>query len=437
MTVSLTMDRSPTRHATVDPASVAKSPSNVTEDPLLFPADRDSPQHPAAAPLLARERTASPADDERVIDHQPGEEHATVTHTHPPPTRIAVMDGVTNTALAAVDDQVTNADPAAFSHQVTNTAPAAVSHQVTNTDPAAVNQPVTNTAPAAVSHQVTNTALAAVTDKVTNTAAPVVNNHITSPPPSQAPNLAVIQIDGQTLPRIPVILAGKQLHALLDSAATHNLVRAAHLDHGTRIQPLKLPVLLANRPTSCEMAIQGHLELQIQQHIQNIPFLGLPDLCKDIILGRPWFRENKAVLDFEQDRLIYGKTQRDTIFWIAQPPVSVEMDTHLVDKLLEDTPSDQHRQLTVLLQQHAKLFMEQMPPSITTAATMTIQLNSSEIRSQRPYRYSREKLQIIESEVAALKERNLVEASDSPYNSPIVVVPKKDGTSRFCMITDG
>ncbi|XP_039275200.1 soluble scavenger receptor cysteine-rich domain-containing protein SSC5D-like [Nilaparvata lugens] len=189
MTVSLTTDRSPTRHATVDPASVAKSPSNVTEDPLLFPADRDSPQHSAAAPLLARERTASPADDERVIDHQPGEEHATVTHTHPAPTGIAVMDGVTNTALAAVDDQVTN------------TAPAAVSHQVTITDPAAVNQPVTNTAPAAVSHQVTNTALAAVTDKVTNTAAPVVNNHITSPPPSQAPNLAVIQIDGQTLPR--------------------------------------------------------------------------------------------------------------------------------------------------------------------------------------------------------------------------------------------
>ncbi|XP_039284236.1 uncharacterized protein LOC120351354 [Nilaparvata lugens] len=167
MTVSLTTDRSPTRHATVDPASVAKSPSNVTEDPLLFPADRDSPQHPAAAPLLARERTALPADDERVINHQPGEEHATVTHTHPPPTRIAFMDGVTNTALAAVDDQVTNADPAAFSHQVTNTAPAAVSHQVTNT------------------------ALAAVTDKVTNTAAPVGQqpHHQPSAQPSTEPSL--------------------------------------------------------------------------------------------------------------------------------------------------------------------------------------------------------------------------------------------------------
>ena len=52
---------------------------------------------------------------------------------------------------------------------------------------------------------------------------------------------------------------------------------------------------------------------------------------------------------------------------------------------------------------------------------------------QRPYRLPLAKRQAAESEIQAMADRNLIEPSNSPWSSPVIIVPKKNGEIRFCI----
>ncbi len=53
---------------------------------------------------------------------------------------------------------------------------------------------------------------------------------------------------------------------------------------------------------------------------------------------------------------------------------------------------------------------------------------------KRAYKISLEKHQFIESQVQELLEKQIIRPSISPWAAPVVVVvPKKDGSSRFCV----
>lgn len=55
------------------------------------------------------------------------------------------------------------------------------------------------------------------------------------------------------------------------------------------------------------------------------------------------------------------------------------------------------------------------------------------IRMQ-PYRVSDEKKQIIEKQVSEMLKAGIITPSTSPYSSRVVLVPKKDGTLRLCVV---
>src|SRR5262249_5840411 len=50
-----------------------------------------------------------------------------------------------------------------------------------------------------------------------------------------------------------------------------------------------------------------------------------------------------------------------------------------------------------------------------------------------PYRVTPERRELIEKEVTEMQARGIISESTSPWASPVVLVPKKDGRLRFCI----
>lgn len=52
---------------------------------------------------------------------------------------------------------------------------------------------------------------------------------------------------------------------------------------------------------------------------------------------------------------------------------------------------------------------------------------------RRAYRVSPEKQAVIEEQIQKMLKNDVIEASASPWASPVVLTPRKDGTPRFCV----
>ena len=122
-----------------------------------------------------------------------------------------------------------------------------------------------------------------------------------------------------------------------------------------------------------------------------------------------------------------------------RPPCGVEsLPMHLRD-LLDQTSRDlddmQRRQLAGVLLRYSDLFP--MPGSTLTGHTDVVEHeidtgDGSPIRCA-PRRMSPQKMKKEEECVAEILTGGQIEPSDSPWSSPVVLVTKKDGGTRFCV----
>jgi hypothetical protein len=98
---------------------------------------------------------------------------------------------------------------------------------------------------------------------------------------------------------------------------------------------------------------------------------------------------------------------------------------------LEET---QKLQLHDLLIEYQDLFISTNSEIVgTNTITHHIDTGDTPPISNRPYRLSYKENEILKNEIDAMLTSNIIEPSDSPWTSPVVLVKKKDGTIRFCV----
>ncbi len=88
--------------------------------------------------------------------------------------------------------------------------------------------------------------------------------------------------------------------------------------------------------------------------------------------------------------------------------------------------------LSKLIHDYRMLFREgDLAPA--HAPPMEIQTMPGKIVRKRPYRTALAKRAVVEQEIEKMLKMNIIRPSHSSWSSPITLVPKKDGTIRFCV----
>lgn len=96
-------------------------------------------------------------------------------------------------------------------------------------------------------------------------------------------------------------------------------------------------------------------------------------------------------------------------------------------------PEDMQPELKPLLQNYSRVFAipKRLPPSRLCDHRIILQSNAAPVKV-RPYRYPHSQKTEIEIMVDQMMTDGLIEPSNSPFSSPVILVKKKDGTWRFC-----
>ena len=106
-------------------------------------------------------------------------------------------------------------------------------------------------------------------------------------------------------------------------------------------------------------------------------------------------------------------------------------ETYKVVQISENLTAEQKADVTRLLEEFQCIFTD--VPGTTHLAEHKIQLTTKGLIPVRPYPIPYAKRQEVEKNVQAMLEADVIEPAMSDYNSPIVLVKKKDGTNRFCV----
>jgi hypothetical protein len=91
-------------------------------------------------------------------------------------------------------------------------------------------------------------------------------------------------------------------------------------------------------------------------------------------------------------------------------------------------------QVKALVQKHHSLFQEptELPPQRADDHHIPLVPGAQPVNI-RPYRSSPQQKTEIEKQIADMLKKGVIQHSNSPFASPVLLVKKKDGTWRFCV----
>ena len=111
-----------------------------------------------------------------------------------------------------------------------------------------------------------------------------------------------------------------------------------------------------------------------------------------------------------------------------------QLDDDELEKIIGHLPQEKKIQLRRLLMQYRGIFaLNNNQPGTTNAIRHDIDTGNAQPISQPPYRTNPEKRKEIQRQVQSLLDAGQIESSKSPWSSPVLLVPKKDGGWRMCV----
>ena len=112
-------------------------------------------------------------------------------------------------------------------------------------------------------------------------------------------------------------------------------------------------------------------------------------------------------------------------------PTAKQPQSHNDVSISDALTSEQRAEVEALIEQYPDVLTS--VPGRTDLIQHDINLSTSEPIRSKGYPVRFKARDVMGSEIKEMLEQGVIEKSVSPYSSPVVLVPKKDGSVRFCI----
>lgn len=242
-------------------------------------------------------------------------------------------------------------------------------------------------------------------------------------------------LSNNTCPTITISFNNNKYRALLDSGCSTTCANYDILPQDRQLSPTKNQFLYAANNTQLSVMGETELLITVAEVQQSVKFAFVKDLGPQIVLGADWLRVNNASMDFHSDMIFFGKNPRQCLPFVMRNNDQYFLNKPInLESVLHDFPPEYIQPLSNILTQFATVFdSDQL--NQTNSETHEIKLLHDKPVYTKQFPLSQYKQEFIKKQIEEMLANDLIERSNSPFNSPIHVVtyPDQSREPRFCI----
>lgn len=219
-------------------------------------------------------------------------------------------------------------------------------------------------------------------------------------------------------PYLHVDILGKQFLGLLDTGASRTIVG----NDGWKVLsqmgiPRQRRSIVCTVANGSKVKVLGEISVpvKVQDRTRVVDMLIVPDIPCQLILGTDFFRIMEVVPDLRNNSWLFAKESPCDLISTSSPRMS-DLQRSRLQSVLDDLFSQ----------------VDENELGCAVGVEHTIHTDSPPIK-QRYYPVSLAMQRIMNEELDQMLALGVVEKSRSPWSSPVLLVPKKDKTYRFCI----
>lgn len=262
-------------------------------------------------------------------------------------------------------------------------------------------------------------------------------------------------------PTITIEIEGRRITALIDTGSEVNAI--SEQLYQEMCEPLKkcptLPltgvtVTGATKGKPVKVTKQVFAKINLKRVIEAATIIIVPKLTSDCIIGIDFLEKIRSKIDLEAQELIFkapdgpektysikfdqeeeeqGKNDKQRTIKMIEETTSAISNQEIDDKLKQTDweNSEQEKEFKKLIQRHRVVFRK-TPGLLKTYRHELLTIPHIPFKAPNyaiPLAYREE----VDKEIEKMLDQGIIQASKSPYNNPMVVVAKKDGSVRLCL----
>ncbi|XP_047165935.1 uncharacterized protein LOC124835101, partial [Vigna umbellata] len=246
------------------------------------------------------------------------------------------------------------------------------------------------------------------------------------------------------------LVYGRSCCVLFDSGATHSFISKACVGKlGLELSEMQFD-LVVSTPVAGEirtstMCVRCPIEVEGRKYKVNLICLPLQGL--EVILGMDWLATNHILIDCGKKELVFsddeeeeltvtlGQLKEDIMGGASCFLIMTHEDQDLGRLRHERTSVIGSKERTSIVEEFSDVFPDEipgLPPAREVEFTIDLVTTATPI-SVQPYRMAPAELVELKKQIEELMDKQFIRPSVSPWGAPVLLVKKKDGSSRLCI----